>query len=258
MKSYEELNRISRNFRDVAGDLMRSDTDSFDTAINFFRSFCDDESVIQDILAPIKERTFDSWSWYNQALDSDQGMVGSGNATLPNNKLDALKAIYDILWNEEAGNVLLNFGHATMFKRNYDEQLRTVNDKLTNFFVRFIIRELEEKIELVKPQGNQNVQNWYINAPANIANNSSHFSQQIDNRKAELHEELTKLRTAITQSNISENEIEDALDTVDMIEEESAKEEPNKTRIQKFLTLLPSADTVVSIASNITNIVSQL
>ena len=251
MKSYEELNRISRNFRDVATDLMRSDYNTFNTAINFFRSYCNDEPVIQEILAPVIERPFDSTEWFNQAIESEQSIVGSGDATLPTNKLDALKTIYDLLWDENAQHKLISLGHATMFKRNFNEQIRTINDKLTNLLIRYIIRELEEKIELVKPQSYQGIQNFYINAPSNIANQSSQVNQTLYTSNPEVQEYIQSLRIAIEQSGLPHSEKQDALETVDMIEEETTKNAPSKTRIQKYLGLLPHLDSIVSIGTNL-------
>lgn len=255
--SYEELNRISTDFRDLAGDLLRADTDNFNSAINFFKSFCNENEIIQEILKPIKERNFDSQEWYETSIQQRSSMVGSGDATLPHNKLDALRAIYDMLWNENALNILLDFGHSTMFKKNFDEQLRTVNDKVTSFFVRYIIRQLEEKIELVKPQGNQPIQNnMTINGPANVANQSQNFTQTMHVQNSELQSALSDLRSVIDQSRLSHEDKQDALETADMIEDELQKPNPRKSKIQKIASSFPAIDSLTGIIENIVALIS--
>ncbi|WP_025727756.1 hypothetical protein [Heyndrickxia ginsengihumi] len=249
--SYEKITKISREFRDLAGDLLRSDIDTFQTNINFFRAFCDEEEILIEILKPIKEREYDTNQWYENALNQNSSFIGSGDATLPQNKLDALKVIYDMLWSENALNTLLNFGHATMFAQKYNDQLSKVNDKITNIFIRYIIRQLEEKVEMVKPQSGQSINNWYVNAPSNIATQSSDVHQQINIKNPEVQKAVEDLRITVEKSKLTSQEKDDALEIIDMIEDEVTKELPSKSKLQKIVSLLPAVDNLVSIGANL-------
>lgn len=115
--SYIDITKTSKNFRDVASDLLHSNTKSFNTYINYFRSFCDDNPIIQDIIKPIKECNFNSKEWYNNAIEQRSSFIGSGDITLPTDKISALKVIYDLLWSANALDTLLSLGHATMFAK---------------------------------------------------------------------------------------------------------------------------------------------
>jgi hypothetical protein len=249
--AYVELNKISRDFRDLSGDLVRSNYNNFKTALNFFKSFCDECQVIHDILQPVLTRDFDTDEWFQNVIESRGSFVGSGNGTLPNNKLDALKVIYDLLWDEKALGKLMSYGQNTMFNKNFDEQLRKVNDSLTNLFVRYVIRQLEDKIELVKPQSKQQMNNWNFYAPANIANQSQYVNQSIQINNPELSSLLVELRNAIINSNISQEEKDDALETTDMIEQEVEKPKFSKGKILKFITLIPQIDKISSCCDSI-------
>ncbi|WP_338749868.1 hypothetical protein [Bacillus sp. FJAT-52991] len=252
-KSYQELTKISREFRDLAGDLLRADTNTFDTALNFFKSFCEETKIIQTILTPILESEFDTQTWFDNAVNQQYSMAGSGDATLPTKKVDALKVVYDMLWSEDAQNTFLDFGFNTMYTKNFNEQLRKVNNNLTNLLIRYITRELEDEIEMIKPQSNQawNQYNTY-NGPTNVANNSSHFTQNVSINNPTLAEYVEQLRIVIDQSTeLNPEEKQDALETVEMLEEELVKEQPSLTRVQKVLTHLPTVDAFTSIASNI-------
>lgn len=249
--TYQKYTKISREFRDISGDLLRSDYNTFETSINFFKSFCNENEVIQEILQPILNNPFNSQEWYDNAINSQSSMVGSGDATLPLNKIDALKAIYDMLWSDNALNTLMNFGHSTMFTSKLDDQIRKVNDKITSFFVRYIIRELEEKIELVKPQSSENINNWHIYAPSNIASQSHNVRQDLRISNPELHQTIANLRTSIIESGLPRTDQSDALETVDMIEEEASKPNPNKNKIGKLLNLLPTAESISNVGANL-------
>jgi hypothetical protein len=248
MSTYEELLKVSREFRDFASDLLTSDRTTFQSALNFFKSFCDSNKIINEILKEIKDNDTNTAEWYNKAVDS-------GNGTLPQNRLDAMTVIYDLLWEEGAYNRLLNIGHAVMYDRNFSEQIRKVNNSYTNLLIRYIIRQLEYKIELVKPQSSQSVQNIHNNfyAPTNVANQSSNFTQNLEYKHEDLSNMLAELRSLIQQSDLSTEEKDDAFESVEMIEEEAAKDNPKPSRIIKFLELMPNIDKAIDVIEKIRN-----
>lgn len=257
MYSYTELAQTTREFQDLAGDLMKSNTDTFQSSLNFFRSFCEKNEIIQQILSPIKENQFDTPTWFNEATKERSSMVGSADGTLPKNQLDALTAIYDLLWDDRAGHLLLSYGHSTMFSRNLDEQLKKVNNHLTIRLIRYIMRRLEEMIEPLKfNQSNSIIHNYHINAPTNLATQSSGFTQNLTINNPDIKDILVELRAAIQNADLPDEEKESANETVDMIEEELAKEEPRPSRVTKLLNLLPPADSLLGITEKITNMVS--
>lgn len=249
--NYDEITKTSREFRDVAGDLLRSGYNGFNSALNFFKSFCEESKVIQEILTPIIEREFDTYEWYQNAISSQSSFRGSGNATLPNNRLDAYKVAYDLLWDENALGALLNFGHSTMFKEKYDDQIKVVNNYLSNQLIRYIIRELEDKIELDKPQSQQQIQNWQFNGPANVSYQSQNSTQSIQLSNHELKSLVDTLRETVTSSQLTQESKEDALDTVNMIDQETSKKEPSKKSLIKLVGLLPQIDKIVTSSESI-------
>jgi hypothetical protein len=243
---YKEIYKTAREFRDLSSDLLRSTYDEFDTNISHFKSFCDSNQIIQDILAPIKKRNFDVEEWYNNAVKL-RGLMGSGSAKLPDNKLDTLKCVYELLWSEKPKGLLINFGHATMFERNFTNQLRRVNNFLTNKLVRYVIRKLEDMLDLNKPQSQHITQTWYINAPSNIATNSYGFSQEINTELSQFKDILNEIREKINDIDLSSSDKDIAYDNLDLIEEETNKSPINKARITRVLDQLPKVNSLINL-----------
>jgi hypothetical protein len=209
-------------------------------------------------LTPIKENQFDTNNWFEEATEQRSSMVGSGDGTLPSNKLDALTAIYTLLWKPDALNWLLGYGHSVMFSKSYDEQLKKVNSHLTHRFIRYIIRELEEKMEPLKPQTNGSItNNFTVTGNANIAAQSSGFTQNLTINNPEVKEIIAELRGAINNSQLPDDEKESANETADMIEEELGKDNPKPSRITKLLALLPYTDSLLGIREKIIALISQ-
>lgn len=250
--SYQELTKITREFRDLAADLLNSNEATFDTSVNYFRDFCDEQPIIQSILKPIIENDFDTTAWYNNAVNNRSSMVGSGNPTLPHKQIDALKAIYDILWHENAKNLCIDFIFNTMFTRKFDEMIRRFNDNFTKRLVRYILRKLEDEVELVKPQ-NLNYGNTFntFHGPTNYVASGNTITQNIQINNPGLIELVNQMRDVIDKSDLSLSEKQDALETIDMLENEVSKENPSKSRISKLLMLLPTIDSLTSLGDTI-------
>lgn len=249
--NYQELTAVAREFKDISTDLLNSNYKTFNSHLNFFKTICNESGIIQEILNPIVNNNYNVQNWYQQATNSI-GMVGSGDPTLPVRKIDALTVIYHMLWNENAQKLIENFTIQTMYSKQFDEMLRKYNASFTNQFIRYILRELENKIEMVKPQAIPygNTFNTF-NGPTNYATNSHSVNQNIQINNPDLIEVINQMREVVDRSTLSLTEKQDALETIEMIENEVSKEKPSPTKVQKMLALLPTVDSLASLADTL-------
>lgn len=250
--TYQEITKVTREFRDLANDLLNSNHSTFDTTLNFFRDYCNETELIQEILLPVINNQYDTDAWYSNAIENQSSMVGSGDPTLPTKQIDALKVIYDILWSAEAKNRVINFIYNTMFTKRFDDMINRFNVNFTHRLIRYILRNLEDRIELVKPQSLQygNTFNTF-NGPTNYVANGHTINQNIQINNPGLLEIVNQMREVIDKCNLPLNEKQDALETIDMIETEVSKQSPSKSRISKLLTLLPTMDSLASLGDTI-------
>lgn len=250
--TYQEITKISREFRDLATDLLNSNESTFDTSLNYFKAFCDEQSVIQTILQPIIENQFDTQTWYKNATENQSSMVGSGDPTLPLKQIDALRAIYDILWDKNAKNLCIEFIYNTMLVKNFDEMIRRFNDNFTKRLIRYVLRKLEDEIELIKPQ-NLPLGNTFntFNGPTNYATHSNNVKQTVQINNPDLIAIINEMRDVIEKSALLLSDKQDALETVDLIEQEANKPNPSKSRMTKLLTLLPIVDSLTSLGNTL-------
>ncbi|MGE7546066.1 hypothetical protein [Sporosarcina newyorkensis] len=250
--NFQETAKTAREFRDLSSDLLSSNYTTFDTALNFFKSFCDQNQIIQEILDPILSNQYKTDDWFNNAVKNRSSMAGSGDPTLPTKQIDSLKVIYDILWDTQAKQTIINLIFNTMFTKKYDEMIRRFNDNFTRRLVRYIIRQLEDKIDLVKPQGIAATSNtWNFSGPTNFANQSSNFTQNIQVNNPDILELVNEMRNIIESSHLNFEEKADGLETIDMIESEVSKPAPSKTKIEKLIAFLPTVESLMSLGETI-------
>lgn len=250
--AYQELMKITREFRDLSTDLLNSNTNTLSSALNFFKTFCEENAIIADILIPIEENPFASDEWFNNAIKQQSSMAGSGDATLPTKKIEALKIVYDILWSDDAQGEMQSLIFSTMYTSSFDTMISRFHEHFTKLLVRYILRKLEDEIELLKPQATSlgNTFNTF-NGPTNYATHSQHVNQNIQINNPELLEIVNQMRDMIDRSTLNLTDKQDALETIEMLENEVSKEKPSKTKVQKMLALLPAADTLIALADTL-------
>ncbi|MCK8824688.1 hypothetical protein [Fuchsiella alkaliacetigena] len=256
MHSYEEVQKTTTEFRDKAADFLDTDYDNFQTDLNFLKSYCDNNPIIQEILKPIRKNGFDFDSWYEKAT-KERGMVGSADGTLPKKELDAYTVIYIMLWAENAKDLILNYGHSSMYCKKFNDQIRKVNKKIISRFIRYIIRQLEEKAKSLKPKpknpASQIIKNY---GQANIANNSSNVNQTLSINQNDYEPLLEQLRSVIKESQLNKAEKEQELEKVAMIQEEISKEDPEPSRIRMLVDWLPNIAAATKLGKEIIELIS--
>lgn len=83
---------IYENFNIYSENLLQSSDNDFIAHLNTFKDFCDNNSIIKEILDQIKEVPFDGLKYFNQKQSNNYNLEN------PKNNLEMLKLAYDSLW----------------------------------------------------------------------------------------------------------------------------------------------------------------
>lgn len=254
----EHLQPTSRLFKQYAGDFLESTRQTYTSNLNQFKYFCDNNTIIADILQPIKDTDFNTTEWFNRVTEQQSSMVGSGNFALPIGTLEPLKVIYDLLWDDDSYNLCISLIYSTMFTEKYDDMIILFHENLTIKLIRYIDSKLSDKINSHEsPLKTATTYNNYIYGSANVAQGSSNVTQHLNINVSEVSNLISEFRKCIsTSTELSPEEQEDALETIDLIEEETKRENPKESRIKKFIDTLPAIEGVISIGEKILELVN--
>lgn len=256
----ENLNTTNRLFKQYAGDFLESTRQTYTNNLNQFKNFCDNNKIIADILKPIKETVYDTEKWFNKVTTQQSSMVGSGNFVLPIDKYESLKVIYDLLWNEDSYNLCITLIYSTMFTKKYDDMIIRFHENLTNKLIRYVNTELSDKLySLEPPLKTATTYNNYIYGQANVAQGNSNVTQLLNVNTSEVTDLISEFRKCIsTSTDLSPEEREDALETIELIEEETKRATPKVSRVIKFIDTLPAIEGIVSIGEKIISVLSTI
>lgn len=254
----ENLLTTNRLFKQYAGDFLESTRQTYTNNLNQFKNFCDNSPIIAEILQPIKETDYDTSEWFNRVTVQQSSMVGSGNFALPIGTFEPLKVIYDLLWDENSYDRCISLIFATMFTEKYDDMIIRFHENLTIKLIRYIDAELSDKINTIEaPLKVATTYNNYIYGQANVAQGNSNVTQHLNVNTSEVSDLISEFRKCIsTSTELSPEEQEDALETIDLIEEETKREKPKESRIKKFIDTLPAIEGVVSIGEKILELIN--
>lgn len=247
-----EYKRLKRDFTSIAGDLLNSDDNTFDSNLNQFKAICSNETILE-ILNPVLHTEFDTQEWFKDAVEQRSSFAGSGKLILPVNKLEKLKLIYDLLWDDNPSQTAIALIFYTMATKKYADCIRNFNNVLTKHLVKYISEELSDMIpvEQIAPVTNYNT-TFNNSSQFNVAQGSHHVTQNMQVNNPDLSENLTKLKDLFKNNlELSSEEKEDAIEILEAVEEETNKEKPKKTVMKSLLNSLPVITEALPLVNNV-------
>lgn len=95
--SRREVEKSFRKFNDLVQDLFSCQFQGWAGCFNNLVEHCEHDSVMQVVVEPLKNNTnVNAEDWYQKTLDSQSGMVGSGNYALPYDDDERTALIYQL------------------------------------------------------------------------------------------------------------------------------------------------------------------
>ncbi len=141
-----EVHRSFRKFNDLVDDLMSAKFQTWGNTMTRLVTHCETDPVMQVVTQPLKtDPRVNARKWWDDAVASVRGMVGSGDYTLPADDDERTALLYQVLLVLENENVDFSqfcisvYGHT-----NYQDMVDTFNRELVYKFTREVSYRLDE------------------------------------------------------------------------------------------------------------------
>jgi hypothetical protein len=261
-----QVGRSIQRFGDYAQDLLRSDMNTFDNALNILLDFCETDPVFSSIhkqLQSVPEVDFDEW--YEGRLASGGSMVGSCDLTFPTDPEIRMSLMYELLRRIRDGRVDF-VGFATSFfalgTTKITPYVQAFNDAVTRPLVRELNYRLEELNEtlpsdrsVVVPQSSIQI----IHRAQNVIHQSAIGTQIQQNATQVVNPELVRLFDRLDHALQSLEDYrerqQEYSEIVTSARELAMSESPKPSAVKALLTSLPQIASVTSIVASILNII---
>lgn len=244
----KEILRSFQKFNNYSNDLLSSSFGTFETRLDIFINFCENDKVMGFITSQLKGYDFDRW------MDKfgDSGSI-FGNFELPLDENDRLSLLYQILLRLNAHEFQFEAFCNRIFGpyENFTRLPYKFNEAITTSLVRdlgYKLEEIGEKIEAVNEGQQITQERLIIINNGNITNSQLAIGTNIKQTKISRDIDLDALINKLADSILGESSLKDAdkddlLIDVESMKKEMQKNKPNKERIMGYL------DNFVTIAS---------
>lgn len=254
-----EIRRSLQRFRDYSSDFINSDFNTFDDRFNLFISFCKSDkvfSVIHNQLISLPEKDFDEW--YKNVSSSGGSVVGSGRLVFPVTIDDRISIMYRLLLKIHSGEIRVHGFWLKFFavsSTRIEDQIFAFSDAV----IQPLVRELEYKLVEIEENLPEDNKEQVSSSIIQVINAGNNFTQQImqGNQNSQsvvqnkidpkIKNYLEQILRLVENSNIGNSEKEDATETINYIEQELLKSNPNKKIIEKLFSTLPKIANIASI-----------
>lgn len=144
-----EVHRSFRKFDDLVNDVMSSKFQTWGDAMTRLVTHCESDPVMQVVTTPLKtDPRVDARKWWNDAIASVRGMVGSGRYTLPADDDERTALLYQVLLLLVNENVdFTKFCISVYGHTNYQDMVDTFNREIVYKFTREVSYRLNEVSE---------------------------------------------------------------------------------------------------------------
>ncbi|GAB5404324.1 MAG: hypothetical protein Aurels2KO_25550 [Aureliella sp.] len=141
-----EVQRSFRKFNDLVDDLMSSKFQTWGDTMTRLVTHCETDPVMQVVTEPLKtDPRVNARKWWDDAVASVRGMVGSGNYSLPADDDERTALLYQVLLvleNEEVD--VSRFCTSVYGHTKYQDMVDTFNRELVYKFTREVSYRLDE------------------------------------------------------------------------------------------------------------------
>ena len=264
-----KIRRSLKRFEDFAGDLAKSDMNTFSDRLNMLMDYCKTDPVtvaIHEQLINMPSVNFESW--HKDVLSTMGGMVGSGDLTFPTELEERMALMYQLLDKINDSEIdLLDFSHSffAIGDNSIDSIIFAFNDAIVEPLARELAYRIED-LEEEMPEDNQeifplaNIQ--IIHNAANVVQQTASGNNISQNANIESKDELSQLFNDLRQELRSvinkEPRIDDALQIVQTSQDLANNGVKSLPSIKALLSSLGAMGNVSSIVSGIIAVVATI
>ncbi|MBL9113737.1 MAG: hypothetical protein JNJ83_01935 [Verrucomicrobiaceae bacterium] len=261
------IKRSIRKFTDYAGDLLKSDYNTFEDRLNVFIQFCSSDEVfsrIHEQLISVPNADFDSWFAERQATVGS--FAGSGKLIFPAQPEERLSIMYQLLYGVYAGSVPFQSFTLHFFalgSSRYDDYIYAFNESVTQPLVRELAYRLDELDEQLPAEKTTEVSPSVIQIIHHATNViQQHASGENIQQSAtislspDLAGLFAQLRSAVASAGLPPAEAREAEEIVESAASEASQQRPRSSVLRALFRSLPASDAILSITSSIIEIIS--
>ena len=149
-----EVQRSFRKFTDLVNDLLSSKFQTWNDALSHLLSHCESDPVMQVVMTPLKtDSRIDASKWWQDAVASVRGMVGTGHYSLPINDDERMALLYQVLLLVNSGDADLGqFCISVYGLSKYQDMVDTFNHEIVRKCTREVSYRLDEVAETIGDQ----------------------------------------------------------------------------------------------------------
>jgi len=175
--SVGRIRRSLKRFEDFAGDLVRSDMNTFNDRLKLLMDYCKSDPVLSMIHAQlISMPGVDFDSWHTEVLSTVGGME-NGDLTFPTDLEQRMALMYQLLNKVDQEEIdLINFGHS--FFHTGDNRVDSIIYAFNEAVVEPLARELSYRIEDLEEEMPEDNREAYPLANIQIIHNAENVVQQ--------------------------------------------------------------------------------
>jgi len=257
-----KIRRSLKRFEDFAGDLARSDMNTFNDRLRLLMDYCKSDTVLSLIHAQLMSMPgVDFDSWHKEVLSTVGGMVGSGDLTFPTGLEQRMALMYQLLNKVDNNEIdLINFAHN--FFATGDSGIDSIIYAFNEAVVEPLARELSYRIADLEEEMPEDNREGYPLANIQIVHNAQNVIQQsasgsniqqhanIENN-TELNELFIKLRSEVESTITDPSELQSAMQIIDSTEEMAEKGKSSLPSLKVLLGSLGALGNIGSIVSAI-------
>ena len=250
-----KIRRSIQRFEDYSRDLTSSDMNSFEDRLNLLVSYFKSDAFFQQIdkqLIHNKSVDFDSWYRSNSR----------GKLSFPTNLDERLSIMYQLLCrinNKDINYLSFCFEYLAVGTNKVNPHIYALNEIVSEPLFRELghrLGEIEDELpsdnsDEVKSSIFQIIHHADNVIQQNIIGDGNNQNASITNTNNELDKLFSELKTEISSLEISQEDIQDNIESILACEELAKQETPKKSAVKRLLNTLPSLGSVASIVSAI-------
>ncbi|MBL4830487.1 MAG: hypothetical protein JKY55_11470 [Aliivibrio sp.] len=250
-----KIRRSIQRFEDHSSDLTSADMNSFEDRLNLLISYCKSDTFFQQIdkqLIENKSVDFDTWYKSNSR----------GKVKFPTNIDERLSIMYELLCrinSQEISYLSFCCEFLVVGSSQIDAHIYALNEIVSEPLFRELGYRLEEIEEELPSDNSDEVTSSIFQIihhadnviQQNIIGDGNNQNASITNTNNELNKLFSDLKAEIRTLEISQEEIQENIESIVACEDLAQQETPKKGVIKRLLSTLPSLGSVASIASAI-------
>lgn len=260
--SVGKIRRSLKRFEDFAGDLARSDMNTFEDRLRLLMDYCETDPVLSVIhLQLLAMPGVDFDSWYSEALSTKGGMAGSGDLKFPTDLEKRMATMYQLLSRVNKEEIGL-MGLARNFFITGDNRIDSMIFAFNDAVVEPLTRELSYRIEDLVEEMPEDSHEIYSLANIQIIHSAENVVQQSASGRNiqqtavieggdHLADLFKELRQELQRTIETNEELEQALQVVQSSEEIAKQGSSSYPSVSVLLGSLRTLGNIGSIVSAI-------